>query len=57
MLDIDQNGLISLNEFKEKFVIEGKREFCEDKWKTLIERVDLNGDLQISLEEFKLLFY
>ncbi len=55
MLDIDGNGMISLQEFKRQFVESGQ--LPENVWKGLIEKIDINGDLQISLEEFKMLFY
>ena len=55
MLDIDGNGMISLQEFKRQFVESGQLD--ENTWKGLIEKIDINGDLQISLEEFKMLFY
>ena len=54
MLDVDKNGTISLSEFQQNF---GGNEMDNAKWKALIEKVDTNGDLQISFEEFKLLFY
>jgi Ca2+-binding protein (EF-Hand superfamily) len=43
MLDKDQNGTISLHEFKDYFMRENK-DFDEKEWKNLIKEADENGD-------------
>ena len=51
MFDVDHNGTISKEELKTIFETSEKKE--EELWIEIFEEVDINGDGEISLEEFK----
>eukprot|EP00826_Nyctotherus_ovalis_P052537 TRINITY_DN6675_c0_g2_i7.p1 TRINITY_DN6675_c0_g2~~TRINITY_DN6675_c0_g2_i7.p1 ORF type:complete len:435 (-),score=136.17 TRINITY_DN6675_c0_g2_i7:130-1434(-) len=50
MFDKDGSGKISAKELKE--VLSGNEEIPKDRWEGIVKQVDLNGDSEISLEEF-----
>lgn len=51
MFDKDNDGMISAKEIKN--VLGKDAEISIDIWKNIIQEVDINGDGQVSLEEFK----
>jgi Ca2+-binding EF-hand superfamily protein len=51
MFDTDHNGAISREELKTIFETSEKKE--EELWIDIFLEVDINGDGEISLEEFK----
>ena len=52
MFDKDKSGGISANELK-LLLGESNVHTKEEVWKNMIKEIDLNGDGQISFEEFK----
>jgi len=53
LFDKDCDGFITPMEIKE--VLGKGTNFSDEKWKMILSEVDINGDGEISFEEFKLM--
>jgi calcium-dependent protein kinase len=52
LFDNDKNGLISADEIKD-FLACGNSGFTDEIWEKMVKEADVNGDGEISLDEFK----
>jgi Ca2+-binding EF-hand superfamily protein len=52
LYDLDKNGTMNAEEFKQVLVDLGKRDVTEDQVKEMLSQVDRNNDKVIQWEEF-----
>lgn len=56
MFDVDHSGSISSDELKKILGSKGT-DIDESEWERIIEEVDVDGDGEISYDEFRLIIY